>query len=120
MVVSNHFNPLAAGIAGVVLVSALTIPAIRELISQTQQPKPKTRTYQDKDGVSTEALTSACSASIPKTLLLSLSILGLITSVVLAVLEGIETHSAYTSTEDWLNFGQWVSNTCLENRACFH
>lgn len=104
----NQCNPLAAGITGVILVALFTIPTLLAVISQTRQPKPKSRTYQDKDGISREGLDSKATATIPKSLVLGLTILGLATSITLAVLTESETHSAYTLREDWLNFGQWV------------
>lgn len=111
--VNNGLNPLVVGISGVVLVALFTIPTIVGVVSQIRQPKPKTRTYQDRDGASTEVLTSACSAIFPKAFLLVLGILGLSTSVVIVALGGPETHSGYTSTEDWLNAGQWVNMTTI-------
>lgn len=106
---ASHVNPLAVGITGLVLLALLTIPTLLAMVSQTRRPKPKSRTYQDKDGISTEELTSANTAIVPKSLLLLFAVLGLATSIALAIIERSEVHTTFAPKEAWLNFGQWVS-----------
>jgi len=96
---------LVAGVAGLVLVSLLTLPSLVGVASHLRESKLKSNLYEDKDGVATEKSVAAYSAKIPKIFLSIFTVLGLGTSIALAVLE---TLARVDVIEGWVNVGQWV------------
>jgi hypothetical protein len=101
---------LAAGSAGVVLISLLTLPSLFGIVSHFRSSRPKPTTYEDKDGVATDKSIANYSAKIPKVLLTSFNVLGFLTAVALAILGTLDSRMAMF-LENWLNVAQWVGFT---------
>jgi hypothetical protein len=101
----NDSRSLVAGVAGLALVFLLTIPSFIGVASHLRDSKPQPNIYEDKDGVATEKSVAKYSAKIPKTFLAIFVILGLASSIALAVLE---TLGGIDVIESWVNVGQWV------------
>jgi predicted RND superfamily exporter protein len=101
----NDSRSLVAGIGGCVLVFLLTLPSLASVASHLREPKPKSNIYEDKDGIATEKSVAEYSAKIPKIFLFVFAVLGLGTSIALAVLE---TLAGVDLIETWLNVAQWV------------
>jgi hypothetical protein len=100
----NDSRSLLAGVGGV-LVFLLTLPSLASVASHLRESKPKSNIYEDKDGIATEKSVAEYSTKIPKIFLSIFAILGLGTSIVLAVLE---TLGGVDVEESWLNVAQWV------------
>jgi hypothetical protein len=64
--------------------------------------------YEDKDGASTQNLTAKFSSKLPKTVITLSSLLGLATSVAIAVLSTLDIAEDGLFLEDWLNAAAWV------------
>lgn len=108
---------LAAGIAFLVLVLLLTFPSLIGIASHFRDPKPKSTTYEDKDGVATEKSVAAYSTRIPKISLGIFTVSGLSLSIALALI-GIVGADDGMFVENWLNVAQWVSSRDSEYRFC--
>jgi len=98
----------ATGIAALVVVSLLTLPAIHDIVIHFRASKPKAGIYADKDGTATEESMSAYSVTIPKLLLAIFSSLGLLTAIALAVLATVRHNDDPLFLENWLNVASWV------------
>ncbi|KAE9366466.1 putative ABC bile acid transporter [Stipitochalara longipes BDJ] len=94
-------RPLVAGVAGLTLVFLLTLPSLVGVASHLRESKPQSNRYEDKDGAATEKSIAAYSAKIPKIFLSIFAVLGLGTSIALAVLE---TLAGVDVIEAWVNF----------------
>jgi hypothetical protein len=101
----NDSRSLVAGVAGLALVFLLTIPSLAGVTSHLRESKPRSGVYKDEDGVATEKSIAEYSAKIPKILLSVFAVLGLVTSIALAVLE---TLAGVDVIVGWVNVGQWV------------
>ena len=101
----NDSRSLVAGVAGLVLVALLTIPSLVGVATHLRESKPQSNRYEDKDGAATAKSVAEYSATIPKILLSVFAVLGLATSIALAVLE---TLAGVDVIEGWVNVGQWV------------
>lgn len=99
---------LAAGITALALVLLLTLPSLISIASHLRNPKPKSNTYEDKDGIATEKSVAEYSAKIPKISLAILAISGLALSIFLAVLNIVGEDDGMF-VENWLNVAQSVS-----------
>ena len=101
----NDSRSLVAGVAGLGLVFLLTLPSLLGVASHLRESKQQSGLYEDEDGVATEKSVAEYSAKIPKIFLFVFAVLGLGTSIALAVLE---TLAAVDLIETWLNVAQWV------------
>jgi hypothetical protein len=106
----NDSRALAAGGAGVVLISFLTLPSLFRTLSHFRSSAPKPSTYEDKDGVATGESIASYSATIPKILLTTFNLLGFATATALAVLGTLDSRMGMF-VEPWLNVAHWVSCT---------
>lgn len=103
--------PLTAAGLGVVGLSAL--PAIFAILAQLRNRTPKDNFYQDVDGKSTPQIIAAFSTRLPKTLILSLSTIGLGTSIAVALLSTLQHSQHGLFLENWLSTASWVSTITL-------
>jgi hypothetical protein len=101
---------LAAGGAGVVLISFLTVPSLFRTLSHFRSSTPKSSAYEDRDGVATDESIASYSAKVPKMLLTTFNLLGFSTAIALAVLGTLDPRMGMF-IEPWLNAAQWVSCT---------
>ncbi|KAI1811841.1 P-loop containing nucleoside triphosphate hydrolase protein [Poronia punctata] len=76
---------------GLAVVSLFSLPAAAQLVRQVRCRKQKTASYEDEDGESTKDIVEALSTKLPKTAILISSILGLCTSIAVAVLTTLST-----------------------------
>ncbi|KAK2882412.1 hypothetical protein FQN49_000364, partial [Arthroderma sp. PD_2] len=106
---------IAFGIAGVCLTAVTSLPAIRAIISRYRL-KNKSGLYQslgqlyhDQDGVATEESSEAFSDRFQRTLIAVLSLIGVLASLVIAVLDtddrGVYNHQPVLA--QWLIFAIW-------------
>ena len=103
---------LTAAIVCLILVSILSIPATWQVVNRFR-PGPKKdyqsvpEKYEDEDGEATEESEAAYSDFVQRLALILLSVVGLVDSLVLAVLA---TARAYPklSTEQWIQFATWL------------
>lgn len=99
---------LAAAVCSLLVVTTFTLPSVSSIISHFREKgKQIPNTYSDKDGVATEETIATFSTKVPKTLLIISTLLGLGTSLALAILDLF--HHGGLELEDWLNVAQWVS-----------
>ena len=101
----NISRSLVAGVAGLALVFLLTLPSLAGVASHLRDPKPQSKIYEDEDGVATQKSVAEYSAKLPKIFLSVFAVLGLGTSIALAVLE---TVAGVDVIEGWVNVGKWV------------
>jgi hypothetical protein len=104
----NDSRSLAAGGAGVVLISLLTLPSLFRTVSHFRSSTPKPLRYEDKDGIATDESIDSYSAKFSKVLLTIFNLLGLSTAIALAVLGTLDSRMVLF-IEPWLNVAQWVS-----------
>lgn len=107
--VEQDSRAFASAIAGTTLIILLTLPAVIGIISHLRAPKSKSniKVYADKDGTATPESMAKYSAKCPKTLLVIFAVLGLFTSIALAVLGTLGPRTPMF-LGDWLNTSQWV------------
>ncbi|ESZ94394.1 putative ABC bile acid transporter [Sclerotinia borealis F-4128] len=97
---------LAAAICCLLVVTVLTFPSVFSILSHFREKgKQDPNNYKDKDGVSTEETIAAFSTKVPKTLLVLSTLLGLGTSLALAILDIF--HHDGLKLEDWINVALW-------------
>lgn len=101
-------RPLFVGFGGMEMVFLLTIPSMLATVSQMMETTLEPKIYEDIDGISTEALTSNFSNKNPKIILLVFEILGLATSVYLAVFEMVTNYSPQNAVLRWVDVIIWV------------
>ena len=109
MLEDPHSTSFAAGAAVLALLLILTFPSLSAIASHFREPKTKVEIYKDKDGVATEHSMAAFSAKAPKTLLSIFTLLGLASSLALAVLGTLNRAHDFTFLQNWISVGQWVS-----------
>ncbi|KAM3068375.1 hypothetical protein ACMFMG_009513 [Clarireedia jacksonii] len=97
---------LAAAFCSSVVVVGFTFPSAISTLSHFRAKEQKWTSYSDKDGVATEETIAAFSTKIPKTILIISTILGLGTSIALAILALF--HPDGMMVENWINVGQWA------------
>ncbi|RDW75857.1 putative ABC bile acid transporter [Coleophoma crateriformis] len=98
---------LASGFAGLVAVGLLTIPALFALFCHFRQKKPKSATYEDRDGVASKESIEQFSAKLPKIFLFLFIVAGLSVSIALAILEILNITEDGLILESWLNVAAW-------------
>jgi hypothetical protein len=107
--VTHEGLSLAAGVVGVALVAATTIPAFKQLAAAISHPKRLYETlYEDDDGVATEESMSAYSDRVPRSILCFSSIVGFLASVASSVLASLYPEKS-PLVEPWINVLCWVS-----------
>ena len=99
---------LASGAAGLTLVLLLTIPSTFAIAAQFRETKPRSSTYEDKDGVATPESIAAFTTKVPKIVLSIFTILGLLVSIALAILGTLHLTSDDLFFESWFNVAGWV------------
>ncbi|KAI0392247.1 P-loop containing nucleoside triphosphate hydrolase protein [Xylariaceae sp. FL0594] len=101
---------LASAGLGLGVVSVFSLLSVIHLVRQTRSPTQKTEGYEDQDGISSEEAVKNFSTKLPKAAIVILSIIGLCTSIVLAVLSTIsprgKDHGLFT--ENWLAVAAWA------------
>ncbi|CAG8951038.1 hypothetical protein HYFRA_00006436 [Hymenoscyphus fraxineus] len=97
---------LVAGAAGVVLTFLLTLPSTLTLWKLLGSGKARQDTYEDKDGIATKESLAKYTAKVPKIWIGILTVLGLLTSVALAILATLDSNQ-WMLLENWLNVAQW-------------
>lgn len=106
---------LLVGIAGVVLLMLVALPATKSLANRLRLQKKSSagQLYQDEDGAATEESTKAFTDTIQRCSIAALSLGGLLASLSLAVLGTDGTRSPHQpgASEQWLHFAVWVSET---------
>jgi hypothetical protein len=107
--VEHDSRSLVSGVVGTALILLLTSPSVIGIISHLRAPKCNTNTkiYEDKDGVATPESMAKFPTKVPKTFLLVFVVLGLFTSIALAVLGTLDSRTPMF-LQDWLNTAQWV------------
>lgn len=105
----NDSTSLASGAAGLGVVFLLTIPSIFDIFTHFRENKPKSATYEDKDGVASKESIERFSTKVPKVLLSVFTIAGLLVSVALAILGTLEKDGLFL--ESWFNIAIWVCST---------
>ena len=98
-----------AGILGIVIVLALSIPALLTFYRRFARAEyePLDGIYEDEDGKATEESQKAFSTFLPRTVALVASILGGMIAVFLAVLETLD-YGTIEIIDSWLRVGCWV------------
>jgi hypothetical protein len=104
---------LAAAACSSVVVVGFTLPSAISTVSYFRGKEQKWTSYSDKDGVATEETIATFSTKLPKTILMISTILGLGTSIALAILALF--HPDGMMTENWINVGQWVRQNIPSN-----
>jgi hypothetical protein len=101
----------ASSTLGLGAISAFSIPAIVSFIKQVRDRNPKTDGYEDKDGRSSEEALKAFGAKRPKAAILTLSVIGLCTSVAIGILSTLSPNGKGDGLflENWLVVPGWVS-----------
>ncbi|TAQ84026.1 hypothetical protein B7494_g7650 [Chlorociboria aeruginascens] len=100
------WRSIAAGAVGTTLILILTFPSLMSILSHFRAHTSKSELYQDRDGVATEGSTAAFTAKLPKTVLSIFTVLGLGTSIALAVIGTVNPGDGMI-LESWLNSVQW-------------
>lgn len=98
-----------AGLTALVSVSIFTIPSILKLIRSYSREKYATvnALYDDEDGTATEETQKDYSATVPKYIAVSTSVIGFVASIVAAAFITVHpTRDLYV--ENWLLLGCWV------------
>ncbi|KAF3483947.1 multidrug resistance-associated protein 13 [Arthroderma uncinatum] len=106
---------LAIGVAGTCLTALASLPAIAAIISRYRLKKKSdlyqslSQLYHDQDGVATEESSEAFSDRFQRTLIALVSLIGVLTSLVIAVLDtdGHGGHSHQPVLAQWLVFAIW-------------
>lgn len=98
------------------IVAAFSIPAIIHLNKHIRNRTPKTDSYEDKDGQSTEEAVKAFSNKLPKASILVLSVIGLCISIATAVISTLSPRGQGDGLflENWLVVPGWVSKDIKE------
>ncbi|KAI3318504.1 P-loop containing nucleoside triphosphate hydrolase protein [Xylariaceae sp. AK1471] len=101
---------LASSALGLGIVSAFSIPAIVHLVKQIRDQNPKTDGYEDEDGQSSEEAIKTFSTKLPKVAILILSVIGLCTSIAIAVLSTLSHRGKGDGLflENWLVVPGWA------------
>ncbi|KAM5433565.1 hypothetical protein McanMca71_003424 [Microsporum canis] len=108
-------SSLAIGIAGTCLTALASIPAIRAVIARYRLKSKNglyqslSQLYRDEDGTATEESSNAFSDRFQRTLIALLSLIGVLASLVIAVLD-TDSHGAYSHQPvllQWLVFTVW-------------
>jgi ABC-type lipoprotein release transport system permease subunit len=96
---------------GLGIVSTLTLPAIVHLVKQIRNRAPKTDGYEDEDGKSSQEAINAFSTKLPKASILLFSVIGLCTSIAIAILSTLSPRGQGDGLllENWLVVPGWVS-----------
>jgi hypothetical protein len=121
MMASQSSTSLVSGAIGFILILLCTIPAVSNLLSTLFTPRnyalPKV--YEDKDGEATEESMLRFSAKIPKAIVVTLSVLGLVVSTVLGTLGTLRLAKDGLFIENWINCASWVSipSTTKQNKT---
>jgi hypothetical protein len=108
MMLEMDSRSLAVGITALALVLLFTFPSLTAIASHLRNTKPKSSTYEDKDGAATEKSVAEYTAKIPKIALAIFTISGLSLSIILAVLD-IACEDDGMFIQNWLNVAQSVS-----------
>lgn len=110
----TSFGPSAiVGLTALTLVFITTIPTLLNLLKRAKSQYKANgydeihKLYEDKDGVATEESQNQYSATVPKYSTLFGSIIGLATSIAIAVLISVNS-VRNLDIENWLVFGSWV------------
>ncbi|KAI1155817.1 P-loop containing nucleoside triphosphate hydrolase protein [Nemania diffusa] len=92
------------------IVAAFSIPAIIHLNKHIRNRTPKTDSYEDKDGQSTEEAVKAFSNKLPKASILVLSVIGLCISIATAVISTLSPRGQGDGLflENWLVVPGWA------------
>ncbi|KAF2970424.1 hypothetical protein GQX73_g3089 [Xylaria multiplex] len=101
---------LAASGTGLGIVAVWSLPAIVHLFKQIRNRTPKTDTYEDKDGQSSEEAIKAFSTKLPKASILILSTIGLCISIAIAILSTVRPRGQGDGLflENWLVVAGWA------------
>jgi len=102
---------LASAGLGLGIVSAFSVPSVTHLVKQFRFPTQKTEGYEDEDGQSSRDAVKNFSTKLPKAAILILSIIGLCTSIAIAVLSTLSPRGKGDGLflENWLVVPAWVS-----------
>lgn len=102
-----------AGLIALLLVFLITVPTLLSFYNRVNMKAKGNgyeevhKLYEDRDGVATEESQKAFSAAIPKYIALSGCVVGLLTSLVMAVFTSTRSMGDFF-IENWLTFGSWV------------
>ncbi|KAI2641184.1 P-loop containing nucleoside triphosphate hydrolase protein [Xylaria nigripes] len=101
---------LTGSAVGLAAVTAFSIPAIVHLVQHTQKPVPKADGYEDEDGQSSDEIIKAFSTKLPKTAILTFSVVGLGLSIAIAVLSTLSPSEPSNElfVANWLAVPCWV------------
>ncbi|KAI1497200.1 P-loop containing nucleoside triphosphate hydrolase protein [Biscogniauxia marginata] len=101
---------LTSSALGLGIITILSSPSVAHVVGHLRSPSPKTESYEDEDGKSTPDALKAFSTKLPKALIIACSVIGLGTSVALAVLEtlGPRGQGDGLFLENWLAVPAWA------------
>ncbi|KAK2736230.1 hypothetical protein FQN57_000828 [Myotisia sp. PD_48] len=103
---------LVVGIITILFVTLISIPAGRTIVARCYHPKRSLYQslgplYQDQDGSATEESSDAFSDRFQRSAISLLSLLGLLTSLAIAVLATATPASHLSVPEQWMTFAVW-------------
>ncbi|RMZ80689.1 hypothetical protein DV738_g2708, partial [Chaetothyriales sp. CBS 135597] len=112
MQVDNIQAALAIAIAALSVVTLLCHPALILAIKRTLGKSTSffqySDRYEDDDGVATDESQSAYSDLIQRVILISLSVVGLLAALVLAVFASVKAAVTAVLITEWLQFAAWI------------
>lgn len=114
---------VAISIACLVVVAALSVPALYQFFIRIRAKKDQYQElpdlYEDEDGEATEESQEAYSDFMPRLMLILISIFACLDALTTAILTTTRPHLSL-SLEQWLQFATWVSlgHTCCSAELC--
>ena len=114
---SSHTSSIIVGSVGLTLVAATSTPALFTIYWKYNPRKAQTYheingLYEDEDGAATEESQEKYSTIVPRILILTSSVVGLLVSIAASVLSTVHPGRALF-VEGWITFGAWVCGPVL-------